>query len=564
MRRWVFAAAGTAALAGIGVAAARSKGGTDVGLRRSFERAMLGVPHGPLGWIGVRLMARSKGSFYRAMAAELDLQPEDVLLDVGCGSAGLLVEQASHVAYVAGLDVSEMQVEMARRRLADRLAAGTAEIVLGDAAALPWEDGRFQRCRLPRRHEVHPGSRGSTPGDGPGPPPGRPRRCRRERRGEVPRKEHRSVGHARRLGNVALERCRRAADGGGSRPRRRHRLRAPGVLQARGRPGRQALAVHAREISRDGSSRGGRREVTTQLPGDGLRRTRTPERGPGGIYVRESGSPGSPAIVFIHGLGQSGREWRQHMAKLAGFHCLAPDLPGFGRSNHLPMPSNERIADLLAELIETRVPAGRAHVVGISWGALLTLVLMQRHPDRVDRAVADGLPLLWPRGSRPLMLWFATLVAPFLHTRPVLALYRDIVDEADLRVASRLAFWKVWAVSLAHVSAATEAPRPTLLVAGEKEGSVRPGDAALAQLIPHAEAWFAPGLGHCWQRKAPDLHIRMLETWLTGGELPAEMRPEPTSSPAAVDRLRREVSRRGEAARRPGPATGGAARGVSA
>jgi SAM-dependent methyltransferase len=32
---------------------------------------------------------------------------------------------------------------MARRRLADRLAAGTAEIVLGDAAALPWEDGRF-------------------------------------------------------------------------------------------------------------------------------------------------------------------------------------------------------------------------------------------------------------------------------------------------------------------------------------------------------------------------------------------------------------------------------------
>ena len=77
------------------------------------------------------------------MAAELDLRPDDALLDVGCGSAGLLVEQAAHVSYVAGLDASEMQVEMARRRLADRLAAGTAEIVLGDAAALPWEDGRF-------------------------------------------------------------------------------------------------------------------------------------------------------------------------------------------------------------------------------------------------------------------------------------------------------------------------------------------------------------------------------------------------------------------------------------
>ncbi len=143
MRRFLLLAAGAAALAGIGVAVARSRGGTDVGLRRSFEYALLGLPHGPLGRVGVRMMAARKGSFYRALAAELDLQPDDALLDVGCGSAGLLVEQASHVSYVAGLDASEMQVEMARRRLADRLAAGTAEIVLGDAAALPWEDGRF-------------------------------------------------------------------------------------------------------------------------------------------------------------------------------------------------------------------------------------------------------------------------------------------------------------------------------------------------------------------------------------------------------------------------------------
>ena len=288
--------------------------------------------------------------------------------------------------------------------------------------------------------------------------------------------------------------------------------------------------------------------MSTQLAGDRLTGTTAPERGTGGMYVHESGTPGSPAIVFIHGLGQSGREWRRHMAKLAGFHCLAPDLPGFGRSNHLPLPSNERIADLLAELIETRVPAGRAHIVGISWGALLTQVLMQRHPDRVDRAVADGLPLLWPRGSRPLVLWFITLVVPFLHTRPVMALFRDLVDAADLRVASRLAYWKVYAMGLTNLTAATEAPCPTLLVAGEKESTVRPADAALAQLMPHAEAWFSPGLDHCWQRKAPDLHIRMLEAWFTGQELPSELRPEPEASAEVVEQLRREVSatRRGE------------------
>jgi SAM-dependent methyltransferase len=114
-----------------------------MGLRRSFEYAMLGVPHGPLGWLGVRMMAARKGSFYRALAAELGLRPDDALLDIGCGSAGLLIEQAAHVSYVAGLDASAMQIEMARRGLAERIAAGTAEIVSGDAAALPWDDGRF-------------------------------------------------------------------------------------------------------------------------------------------------------------------------------------------------------------------------------------------------------------------------------------------------------------------------------------------------------------------------------------------------------------------------------------
>ena len=34
---------------------------------------------------------------------------------------------------VAGLDASELQLEDARRRLAERIAAGAAEIVAGDA-----------------------------------------------------------------------------------------------------------------------------------------------------------------------------------------------------------------------------------------------------------------------------------------------------------------------------------------------------------------------------------------------------------------------------------------------
>lgn len=114
-----------------------------MGLRRSFWWSFFGKPTGAIGSLGARAMPRMVGRLYPMMARELDLRPDDELLDVGCGSARLLADEAAHIRRVAGLDASEIQVEMARRRLADRIAAGTAEIVLGDAMALPWEDGRF-------------------------------------------------------------------------------------------------------------------------------------------------------------------------------------------------------------------------------------------------------------------------------------------------------------------------------------------------------------------------------------------------------------------------------------
>jgi len=122
---------------------ARAQGGTEMGLRSRWWNTFFGVPRGLFGRLGTRLMIRVSRQFSQAMAEELELQSDDELLDVGCGSAGLLVDQAAHVHYVAGLDASELQVSMARGRLAERIAAGTAEIVLGDAGALPWEDGRF-------------------------------------------------------------------------------------------------------------------------------------------------------------------------------------------------------------------------------------------------------------------------------------------------------------------------------------------------------------------------------------------------------------------------------------
>ena len=70
---------------------------------------------------------------------------------------------------------------------------------------------------------------------------------------------------------------------------------------------------------------------------------------------------------------------------------------------------------------------------------------------------------------------------------------------------------------------------PDPAVAGEREpGAVRASNAALATLMPNAVARFAPGGGHGWLAGAAELHVRMVEAWIRGQELPAGLSPETT------------------------------------
>ena len=100
-------------------------------------------PAGPLGWITAWIMPVMFRALYAKVARRLDLQPEDEVLDVACGSGAFLKKHASHVRRTAGLDHSEIQISLAKRWNRDRIAAGTAEFVAGDAVALPWPDGTF-------------------------------------------------------------------------------------------------------------------------------------------------------------------------------------------------------------------------------------------------------------------------------------------------------------------------------------------------------------------------------------------------------------------------------------
>jgi SAM-dependent methyltransferase len=74
---------------------------------------------------------------YEAALARVELQPGQVILDVGCGVGAFLQLAARRGARPFGLDASEALLELARQRLPH------ADLRVGDMEALPYEDDCF-------------------------------------------------------------------------------------------------------------------------------------------------------------------------------------------------------------------------------------------------------------------------------------------------------------------------------------------------------------------------------------------------------------------------------------
>jgi ubiquinone/menaquinone biosynthesis C-methylase UbiE len=107
------------------------------------EKTQFELPRGPAGRIILTFMNRAHKSFYENVARALELRAEDNLLEVACGNGHFIKNYASHVRSVTGLDLSELCIKLATKKNKVRVAAGSAEFVLGEATQLPWEDNKF-------------------------------------------------------------------------------------------------------------------------------------------------------------------------------------------------------------------------------------------------------------------------------------------------------------------------------------------------------------------------------------------------------------------------------------
>jgi pimeloyl-ACP methyl ester carboxylesterase len=109
------------------------------------------------------------------------------------------------------------------------------------------------------------------------------------------------------------------------------------------------------------------------------------------IFYRAAGAAGAPKLLLLHGFPSASHMFRDLIPLLADrFHIVAPDLPGFGKSD---MPSRGHTFDRIAETIDrfTEVVGFARYAVYVfDYGAPTGFRLAVKHPDRITAIISQN------------------------------------------------------------------------------------------------------------------------------------------------------------------------------
>jgi pimeloyl-ACP methyl ester carboxylesterase len=133
------------------------------------------------------------------------------------------------------------------------------------------------------------------------------------------------------------------------------------------------------------------------------------------MFIHETGTPGKPIIVFLHGNGASGSMWRNHMRQQNDFHCLAQDFPDFGQSGSLNWLPLGETTDEVIKAVRMRTPQNQVNIVCLSLGGSVAMTWLSPAPDFVDHAIVDEACVQSLPGLTFMKIDFRRM-QPFRHT----------------------------------------------------------------------------------------------------------------------------------------------------
>jgi pimeloyl-ACP methyl ester carboxylesterase len=112
------------------------------------------------------------------------------------------------------------------------------------------------------------------------------------------------------------------------------------------------------------------------------------------VFYREAGAATAPTLLLLHGFPSSSHMFRDLIPQLADrYHIVAPDLPGFGRSDAPPRERFVYSFDHLAEVIDRFVEIiglARFALYVFDYGAPVGWRLASQHPERISAIITQN------------------------------------------------------------------------------------------------------------------------------------------------------------------------------
>jgi len=124
------------------------------------------------------------------------------------------------------------------------------------------------------------------------------------------------------------------------------------------------------------------------------------------IFYREAGDKNKPTLVLLHGYPTSSHMYRNLIKDLSDkYHLIAPDYPGYGRSEQPPIATFEYTFDNYAKIITTllaELDIQKYSLYLMDYGAPVGFRIASASPEKVDSliiqngcAYEEGLETFW-------------------------------------------------------------------------------------------------------------------------------------------------------------------------
>jgi Predicted hydrolases or acyltransferases (alpha/beta hydrolase superfamily) len=253
------------------------------------------------------------------------------------------------------------------------------------------------------------------------------------------------------------------------------------------------------------------------------------------LYVKETGKNNDETIVFLHGDGIAGWMWDEQLKAFSDYHCIIPDLPGHGKSAEVKSFNVQSAADMIIDIIKNNAKNGKAHLVGLSWGAQIVVQILNTAPEVVDHALISGALVRNSQPTESFLKLLDNLIGLYLpdkdKTIRIMSYVRSYNIPKTLRSKFKESTYAIEPYSLDKILRETilfkmpdnleHADVPVLVMRGEKDYRIINESALnLLNVLPNSKGAMALKVGHLWNIENPEMFNNVLKSWLNDENLP--------------------------------------------